>query len=268
MYHTHWGLKRPPFAGGTADRMLYEGASQAEALSRVRFLVNQRRRAGLLTGEQGSGKTLLLEMFREQCRRIGLETAQLALGGATSRELLWQLASQLGLLPGIAEETPRLFRRLVDYAMSVSQQETHVVLLLDDADETGPDTLGLVVRLLGIGLTRGWCTAIVSAQTSRFERLGGELLELCDLRVDLEPWDESDTTAYVQFALFEAGCDRPLFDSAALSSLFHLSAGLPRRVKRLAEHALLAAAGRGISRVDAEAVEVAHQELRWASAPQ
>jgi type II secretory pathway predicted ATPase ExeA len=94
-------------------------------------------------------------------------------------------------------------------------------------------------------------------------RLGDELLEAADLRIDLEPWSEADAVGYVQHALVEAGADRPIFEDEALAALYALSDGIPRRVIRLADHALLGAAGDGQDMVDAAMVEAAHDALSW-----
>jgi general secretion pathway protein A len=89
------------------------------------------------------------------------------------------------------------------------------------------------------------------------------LLDAVDLRIDLEPWSEGETVGYVQHALVEAGCDRPIFGDEALSALFHLSDGVPRRVNRLADQALLGAAAEGLEQVTAAIVESAHDAVGW-----
>ena len=69
---------------------------------------------------------------------------------------------------------------------------------------------------------------------------------MVDLRIDLEPWTASECVGYVQHALLESGCDQPAFDDEALETLASLSGGVPRRLNRLADHALLAAAAEGL----------------------
>ena len=66
MYETHWGLRESPFRGLANPRYFYCSPTHDEALARLQFLVQHRRRLGLLLGMPGSGKSLLLEVFGRQ----------------------------------------------------------------------------------------------------------------------------------------------------------------------------------------------------------
>ena len=71
MYPSHWGLQASPFRGCLDARSFYQSPTHDEALARLFFLVEQRRRLGLLMGPAGSGKSLLLEVLAQQLRRAG-----------------------------------------------------------------------------------------------------------------------------------------------------------------------------------------------------
>ena len=91
--------------------------------------------------------------------------------------------------------------------------------------------------------------------------IGSSLLELAELRVDLEPWEPTDTRQYIESSLAQAGSMEAIFDDSAVSRLHELSGGIPRRVAQLADLALLAAAGRDLRQVDADLVESVYHEL-------
>ena len=74
-------------------------------------------------------------------------------------------------------------------------------------------------------------------------------------------WEPEETDAFVQSALARAGRKERLFDSEAIARLHELAGGVPRRVGRLAELALIAGAGRGLPSIDRETVESVHEEL-------
>ena len=94
---------------------------------------------------------------------------------------------------------------------------------------------------MGAAPIRGsWSPIVLAAQPRRLFKLGNRLLELADLRIDLEGWESDDTAAFVKKALAEAGRTTPVFSEAALHSLHELASGIPRRVKQLADLALLA----------------------------
>jgi type II secretory pathway predicted ATPase ExeA len=259
MYHAHWGLNRSPFAGGVSP-LFYQGESQAEALARLRYAAEQRRHVVLL-GERGAGKSLVVRRFADERRRAGGETVIVGLAGLSPRELLWQIAAGLSLAPRPDDDAVRLFRRLADAA--AVRADGPGALLLDDAEQAGADVRTQLFRLLSLAGGQLWLTMVVTAGLRTAARLGDDLLDTADLRIDLEPWSETDTIGYVQHALVGAGADRPIFEDEALAALYALTDGIPRRVNRLADHALLGAAADGHDMVDAAMVEAAHDAVSW-----
>jgi type II secretory pathway predicted ATPase ExeA len=267
MYLAHWGLERSPFAPSSAPPLYYDGETQIEAAARLRFSVRHGRRLAMLVGAAGVGKSVALHRFAEELRREGGRVVFASLRGLAVREMLWQICAQLALGPQPSDDSVALFRRLGVFVQSLAWQREAVALALDDADAAGPDALTQLVRLLSLGGDRSRTTLLLTTAPGGLPRLGRELLDATDLRIDLEPWSESETIGYVQHALLEAGCDRPAFDDEALSVLATLSDGVPRHVNRLADHALLMAAAAGRDAVDAATVEAAHEALRWQAAP-
>lgn len=263
MYHEHWGLERSPFAGGEAPPLFYEGESQTEALARLRFVVRGRQNAMLL-GERGVGKSLLARRFADQCRREGGDVAAVNAAGLSPREFLWQVAAQLAVGPAPTDDVPRLFRRLAEYAAAARWRSSAAALLVDDADQAGPDVRAQLLRLLGLRTSAGgWLALVLAASGPTCNRVGEDLLEAIDLRIDLTPWSEAEMTGYVQHALLEAGGEQPVFQDEALSAMFLLTDGLPRRVNRLADHALLGGAAAGLEMIDAGMIEAAHEAIGW-----
>jgi type II secretory pathway predicted ATPase ExeA len=63
MYRSHWHLRTSPFRSGGASRYFHRGAAHEEAIARLGFLVDDGRRLGLLLGESGVGKTLVLSVL-------------------------------------------------------------------------------------------------------------------------------------------------------------------------------------------------------------
>ncbi|WP_428307500.1 ExeA family protein [Lacipirellula sp.] len=263
MYHAHWGLERSPFAGGDG-LPFFEGEGQTEAIARLRYVAEQRRHALLLAG-RGVGKTALLRQFAETRRYEGLQTAMMSLAGLSPREFLWQAAAQLALGPKSSDDVVQLFRRITDHGSAVGWGAgAATALLLDDADQAGADVRMQLLRLLSLaGGTTPWLTVVLAATPTGARRMGDELLDALDLRIELEPWSEPEMVGYIQHALLAAGAEQPIFDDEALGALHALSDGVPRKINRLADHALLGAAAEDRDTIDAAMIEAAHDALSW-----
>ena len=69
MHVAYWGLSRSPFTAQLNPADYYPSAVHEEALARLHFLVDSRRRLGYLLGGSGTGKSLVLDVAALQLRR-------------------------------------------------------------------------------------------------------------------------------------------------------------------------------------------------------
>lgn len=262
MYQSHWGLQRTPFRGCLDPESFFESPTHEEALARLHFLVEQRRRLGLLIGPPGGGKSLLLEVFARQWRRQGLPVAKLSLLGLETVDVLAMVAAGFELNPDPSDSATMLWRKVTDRLSEYRFQQFNAALLLDDADRAIQPVLDLITRLAQHDPSpESRLTIVLTGQRERMGRLGDRLLDLAELRIDVEPWERADTEVFLKSSLARAGCDTPIFDPPAVTRLHQLTHGIPRRINQLADLALLAGAGEQLQKIDAKVVELVHKEL-------
>jgi len=262
MYQSHWGLQQSPFGCCLDPRLFYESPTHEEAMARLHFLVDQRRRLGLLMGCAGSGKSLLLRVFAEELRERGATVAELNLLAVEPAEMLYMLAAGFEMNLDPADSSARLWRAITDRLAEHRYRQLDTVVLLDDADRAEQQTIDQVARLAAHDPSpESRLTIVAAGQRERMGRLGQQLLELAELRIDVETWGQSETADFLRAALSQAGRQTPLFADPAVARLHQLSHGIPRRISRLAELALLAGAGAKLQQIDAEVVESAYHEL-------
>ena len=262
MYLSHWGLAESPFRSRLASRYFYPSPTHEEALARLQFLVEEGHRVGLLMGGEGCGKSLVMEVFAAQRRSAGRPVVKISLLGVNRIEFLWGVATELGSCPRAPLAVSSLWRVVADRLVEHRYQGLETVLLLDDADRAGRDVLAQVARLARHDLSPdSRLTVVLAGRRERMGRLGHSLLELAELRIDLEAWEPSDTENYLKASLTQSGRSAATFDEPAVARLHELARGIPRRVARLADLALVAGAGRKLDRVDAETVESVCHEL-------
>lgn len=261
MYTSHWGLRESPFRSSADSKYFFRSPTHDEALARLHFLVDNHRQLGVVTGEPGCGKSILLRVFAEQLRQDGANVVLVGLLGLTASEFLWNVAEQLGATP--SDRDVVLWRRIVDRLVEQRYQRLSSVVLLDEADEAHPDVLSYVLRLLRADTSPdARLTAVLTATPQGLDRIGRRLLDLSDLRIDLEPWDQGDVADYLQASLTKAGCSQTVFDTLAATQIHALTHGIPRQVNQLAELALLAGAGQRRFTIDPDTVRSVHAELQ------
>ena len=267
MYLSHWKLEQSPFRMAVDPAAAYPSAALDEATARIDYLVAERRRMGVLLGDRGLGKSVVLAAAAHSLQQRGASATVVDAIALSPRELLWRLASDFGAAPDPADDTARLWRRIEDQLAHHRWLGRDTVLLIDDLGQAGVDVMRLLVRLARLDTSPDarW-TIIAAAEPTQLNRLDESLLHLIDLRIDLFGWNETDCIGYLQDALVSAGRFEPVFSDDALARLAELCDGSPRHLARLADFALLAGAATGVDTIEAVMVQNAFTEIQWTPA--
>lgn len=262
MYPSHWGLSRSPFGPHLDPRQFFPSPGHEEALARMHFLIEEHRRLGLLLGPSGCGKSLLFEMIARRVRAWGRIAAKTTLLGVDPAGFLAALAGELCI--ALPEGAPawRIWQALDRRFRENRYQQLETVLLLDDADQAAPEVLTQVARIAKHDLTPdSRLTLILAGRVDRINRIGETLLDLAELRIDVTAWHPDDTQAFLNRSLKLAGGETTVIGGEAARRMHDLAGGSPRRVRQLADLALLAAAGMDLDAVDVATVDAACEQL-------
>jgi len=266
MYETHWGLQKPPFVTDRTPESFYAGAAHQAALLKLRFLIDHRRGAGLLIGPSGSGKTRLLEaLLPEDARDRGV--ARIVYPLMTPLELLCSLLSELGDRPVSAADASVdvVLKGLVHCLRAQAAAGPASVIVIDDAHTiTDRQVLQSLHLLLNLQQYPGVeFTLILTGQpelltlTRRLPQLDDRIAIPCVLTA----LDPAETAEYVEHRLRAAGATAPILTQAALQTIYELSGGLPRRINRLCDFALLVGYAEGLGLIDSPHIEAVATEL-------
>ncbi|WP_024871706.1 ExeA family protein [Tolumonas lignilytica] len=270
MYQTHFGLSDMPF-GLTPNTGFYYGLPpHEEALQVLRVALTSGEGFIKVTGEVGTGKTLLLRKFLNELPEH-YQAAYLPNPCLEAEELRQALATELG----IAEPrhtlnlTDAIHHRLVE----LCQQGKQVVLLLDEAQALSDAALE-AVRLFGNLETESskLLQVILFGQPELDQRLAQSNLRQLRQRISfsyrLRPLLPAETCAYLAYRLQVSGYKgMPLFHGMTLRLLWQASRGIPRLINILAHKCLMQAYGRQQRQIRWRDVFRAAQDTEDASAP-
>jgi len=264
MYNEYWGFRRSPFAGDINPDRFYESPGHEEALARLAYVVEQCRLGGLMVGPPGVGKSIALEVFARRLRRPDRELVLLRCPAFGMRELFFELATQMRLAPEPDEPAAELWRRLREHVAANHADGVQTVILIDQAhllceQPEQQRALHLLYQLAAYANSR--LTVLLSGRPELLSRAAADVVEWVDLGVMLEPLDEAETAHYVEHMTRWAGRDRPAFSPEALRHVYRLSGGVPRRINRVCDLALLAACSEEQELVSAEVVETVYRDL-------
>ena len=198
MYQSHWGLRESPFRNCLDPRSFYQSPTHEEALARLHFLVEENRRLGILMGPAGSGKSLLLEVFADEVRRRGRSVAKLNLVGMEPAEG--------PLVAGVSMGEPARTVGICRRGMAGTGGSAHRIALSADRPgrapgrrRSGRPRRAAAPGAIGqVGLLAGVAADVDPGRPARGDgRLGDPLLDLAELRIDVQPWEPGDTEGFL-----------------------------------------------------------------------
>lgn len=263
MYLEFFGLSEKPFALTPNTAFLVRLAPYQACLNLLRVALGEGEGFIKVSGEVGTGKTLLcralLNALAAEPERW--QVAWLPNPALGPRDLYLALAVELHI--GAAEllDDHGLLAALNQRLIELAAAGKRCVLLIDEAQVLAPRSLEALRLLTNLETEQCKLLQVVLFGQPELDQLL-ELGELRQLRqritfsYRLRPLDLTDTRRYVDERLVHAGYrGEPLFDGAALRCLVRGSGGIPRLINILANKALLAAFGAGSRRVRAVHVQ-------------
>jgi type II secretory pathway predicted ATPase ExeA len=257
MYERHFGLRHRPFRAIPDTARYYPGTAHEQALARIQQAIVDDEGLILLTGEPGTGKTLLCHCLLE---RLGSGTASALLTNSHFPDragLLQAVLYDLSLpYQGLGEQDLRL--ALTDYLLKNCQEGRRTVLVVDEAHHLAPDLLE-ELRLLGnLEAKSSKAIQVVLAgqpileKTLRRPELAA-FNQRAVVRARLGPFDVHEAADYLVHQLRTAG-GRPenIVTDEALEVVARGAKGVPRVLSQAAHQALVLAHSAGAEMVDAE----------------
>jgi type II secretory pathway predicted ATPase ExeA len=269
MYESYWKLKQRPFESGANTRAYYPSEAHQGALLKLRYTIEHQHAAALLTGSPGTGKTLLVGLLGEQLPEKYKPVVQLLFPQMPAGELLAYLAAELGTGAATTTSIAQNVNRIEHELRERRAKGRHTVLVVDDAQmlETNRtfDTLRLLLNLEADG--RPLMTLVLVGQPAllpMLERMP-HLDERLGVKCLIRPLTIEETMSYVTHRMTVAGSTGMVFEPSALETLFLITRGVPRRINRLCDLALLIGFAEEQPAISSEHIEAVAKELAVAA---
>ena len=275
MYLTHFGLNEAPFRITPHTEFFFSGANRGATLEALLYAITHDEGIVKVTGEVGSGKTMLCRVLVERLPK-SVETIYLANPSLSRDEILHVLAADLQI-ESRGERVTIMLRALQERLIKLYAAGRRVVVLIDEAHAMPIETLEEVRLLSNLESNRHKLLQIVLfGQPELDEHLAAPNMRQLKERIThsfrLEPLVRSDVVSYIDFRMRAAGYRGPnVFAPAALKMIARISEGLTRRINILSDKSLLAAFADSTHQVGAKHARAAVRDSefggrRW-SAP-
>ena len=247
MYKKFFGLTRFPFDISPDPFFLFPTARHNEALASIVHGVIRRKGFMVLTGEVGTGKTLMVHCLLELLRKRRVVSANVIHPWLRPKEFLHYIISDLGMTPANADNKATLLLQLYNYLIARQHKNEITVLIADEAHNMDVELLEEIRLLTNLETTQQKIIQIVLVgQPELDQKMDSpqlrQLKQRITLRCTLEPLAELETRAYIWQRMKRAGMNFEavlVFPPETVSSIYSYSHGIPRLVNTICENALI-----------------------------
>jgi type II secretory pathway predicted ATPase ExeA len=272
MYLEHFGLGEPPFKITPVTDFFFPGANRAEILDALLYAITDSEGIIKVTGEVGSGKTMLCRMLLERCPE-NVEAVYLANPSLSREEMLYAIADGLKLnLEG--QRVNIILQTLQNHLELKISQGKRIVILVDEAHAMPLETMEELRLLYNLQVGDHKLLHIVLfGQPELNDKLSQPNMRQLRDRIihhfSMLPLSQNIIESYLLFRMRTAGYRGPTpFSNAAAALIGKASQGLMRRVNILADKAMLAAFIENIHNVEVRHVQAAIRDSELSPAAQ
>jgi type II secretory pathway predicted ATPase ExeA len=245
LYLDHFGLTEPPFRITPHTDFFFDGADRGATLEALIYAVLHDEGIVKVSGEVGSGKTMLCRVLMERLPPH-VATIYLATPSLAREEILHAIADDLSLKLSPDRRSVAL-RELQEHLIGEYGAGRRVVILIDEAHVMPEDTLEQVRLLSNLESNRHKLLQIVLFGQPELDQTlaKNELRQLRDRITHsfrMRPLAPAEVGRYLSFRMRAAGYRGPeVFTPRAVRRIARATDGLTRRINIVADKALLAA---------------------------
>jgi general secretion pathway protein A len=269
MYQKFYGLTRNPFEVSPDPFFFYPMPCHTEALSILNYGVLRRKGIAVVTGEVGTGKTLLV-----RCLLDGLSRNQIAFAFVYNPMLsvldfLSHVLTDLRV-PTSAGSKSEMLSRLNNFLVARAQRGEITALVVDEAQLLSWELLEEIRLLTNLETSEYKLLQIVLAGQPELDcKLDShelrQLKQRIGLRCSLEPLKLKELSGYIYRRLELAGANsqgNAIFSDEAIDSIYLLSRGIPRLVNIICDNSMISGYGTQTKQITPDIIRSVAMDLR------
>ena len=272
MYKQFFGLARNPFEISPDPFFYHPTPRHNEALANLHFGVGRRKGFIVITGEVGTGKTLLVRCLLSELRKNNIAFAYVFNPLLPVTEFFQYIMADLGL-PYAGRTKTEMLLDLNRFLIQRHARGLITALVVDEAQALRHELLEEIRLLTNLETSQQKLLQIVLLGQPELEVILDsqqlrQLKQRVALRCQLQPLDNQQTHSYILSRLERAGAapEQSIFAPEALDKVYEYSRGIPRVINTLCENSMVNAFAREQRPVLPEIVSEVAADFRLTSA--
>lgn len=266
MYESFYNLSARPFRLNPDPKFFYGSRVHKRALAYLLYGVQQGEGFIVVTGDVGTGKTMLVSRLLTKISDQNIAVAQIVTTQLQADDLIRVVAAQFGL-EYFRRNKATLLRELEQYFIACAKDGQRLLLIVDEAQNLPKRSIE-ELRMLSNFQWQGrpLLQSFLLGQVEFRRTLRSEGFEQLRQRIiaafHLKPLDEEETRYYVLHRLNMVGWKSdPKFSRDAFAEIYQFTNGIPRRINTLCDRILLYGALEQIHEFTAGVVRIVTDEM-------
>jgi general secretion pathway protein A len=265
MYQSFYNLKIKPFQITTDPKFLWLGEKHKEALATLKYGILENKGFLLLTGDVGTGKTVLIHGLMKLID-VSAIVAAIPDPGLTPIDFFNFLSEEFKMNRRFDSKGAFLIH-LKHFLYNASSADKKVLLIIDEAQRLNHELIEQIRLLSNIEMDNRKLINIFFVGQSEFNKMISEdrhkaVRQRISVSYHIDTLTEQETRQYINHRLNVAGCKKELFKPEALRRIYSFSHGYPRLINIICDHALLTGYSGGKKVIDAGVIRECEKELK------
>lgn len=244
MYRSFYGFTGKPFQLTPDLRFLYPSNGHKRAMAYLRYGLEQAEGFVVITGDIGTGKTLLIQTLLEELSDQTIATARVAAANLEAERVPAAVAAALGQ-PFEGKSKELILRNLEKALLHARDYLKGVLLIVDEAQTLSQESLEELRILSNLEANgRALLQIFLLGQTELQDTLRASRLRQLRQRIvvshHLEPLTLEETKRYIGFRLVAVGWkSTPSFAPEVYERVHAQTRGVPRKINLLMDRLLV-----------------------------
>jgi general secretion pathway protein A len=275
MYKKFYGLTRKPFEMSPDPYFYYPTPRHNEALALLTYGVTEKKGFVVVSGEVGTGKTLLLRCLLDSLIRHKIAFAFVYNPVLSVPEFLAHLLNDFGV-PSKSNSKIELLSSLNSYLLARCRRGETTALVVDEAQLLSWELLEEIRLLTNLETAQFKLVQIVFVGQPELEQKldSQELRQLKQrvaMRCRLKPLDPGEVQGYIRRRVELAGAGSAvaatMYPEPTIQTVYEFSRGIPRLINTICENALIAGYSKQTKQITPAIIQEVASDLCVAAAP-
>jgi len=264
MYLNHYNLREKPFNISPDSRFFWVSEKHKEGLAAFKYAILEEKGFLLLTGEVGTGKTLLIKAF---AKMSGVETLIATIPDPDLDNMdFFRLLAEEFKMNKVFFSKGEFLIQFKKFLLESYGSDKKVLLIIDEAQRLNHELLEQIRLLSNIEMDHRKLINIFFVGQIEFNQMLMEnknraVRQRIGVNYELKPLTASETTQYIRHRLMLAGALDDIFKPDAVREVFTLSKGYPRLINIICDYALVTGYSAELKKIGADVIKESGKEL-------